>query len=137
MIEWGVIAGVLFALVVFILRPVLVPLFTDDARVGRLATQVLVVVAVLQPVNAVVFVLDGVLIGAGDLRYLAKAMAVSGLFVFVPAAAAVLHFRWSLTALWLAFALLMGARLVGNLVRFAGTAWQIVGPGSLQDGRHA
>jgi Na+-driven multidrug efflux pump len=89
---------------------------------------VLVVVAVLQPINGVVFVLDGVLIGAGDLRYLAKAMAVSGLAVFLPAA--FLVSRWSgATLLWLwgALVLLMAARLAGNLWRFAGSAWLVVG----------
>jgi putative MATE family efflux protein len=127
MVRWGVGAGVVFGLVVVLLRPALVPLFTDDAAVASLAFRVLLVVAVLQPINAVVFVLDGVLIGAGDLRYLAKAMAASGLVVFVPAALVVLRFRWSLVALWAAFSLLMAARLVGNLVRFAGSGWQVVG----------
>ncbi|MEA3077119.1 MAG: hypothetical protein QOF60_2027, partial [Actinomycetota bacterium] len=45
----------------------------------------------------------------------------------VPAALVVLRFRWSLVALWAAFSLLMAARLVGNLVRFAGSGWQVVG----------
>jgi Na+-driven multidrug efflux pump len=127
MVQWGVVAGVVFAVAVLALRSVLVPLFTDDQAVAALASRVLLVVAVLQPVNAVVFVLDGVLIGAGDLRYLAKAMAVSGLAVFVPAALAVLHFRWSLLWLWGAFSLLMAARLVGNVARFAGSGWQVIG----------
>jgi putative MATE family efflux protein len=126
--QWGVAAGVLFAVVVIALRQVLVPIFTDDPAVRALASSVLVVVALLQPLNAIVFVLDGVLIGAGDLRYLAKAMAVSGLGVFLPTALVVS--RWSgATLLWLwgALALLMAARLAGNLWRFAGTAWQVVG----------
>ena len=47
-----------------------------------MAAFVLVFVAVMQPVNGVVFVLDGLLIGAGDLRYLAVAMLIpSALFV--------------------------------------------------------
>ena len=128
MVQWGIGAGVLFAVVVLVLRPVLVPVFTDDAAVRSSALDVLVIVALLQPVNAIVFVLDGVLIGAGDLRYLAKAMAISGLGVFLPAAFFVS--RWSnATLLWLwgALTLLMVARLVGNVVRFRGRAWQVVG----------
>ena len=115
------------AVAVLALRAVLVPLFTDDPAVTSLAYDVLLVVAVLQPVNAVVFVLDGVLIGAGDLRYLAKAMAVSGLVVFLPAALVVRWLEGSLLWLWAALALLMSARLVGNALRFAGTGWQVVG----------
>ena len=127
MVQWGVVAGLLFAGLVLVARPLLVPLFTDDRPVERLAFDVLLVVAVLQPINAVVFVLDGVLIGAGDLRYLAKAMAVSGLVVFLPAAMLVLQARGPLVALWGALALLMTARLIGNAFRFAGSAWQVVG----------
>ena len=127
MVQWGIGAGVVFAAAVLALRAVLVPLFTDDPAVSSLAREVLLVVAVLQPVNAVVFVLDGVLIGAGDLRYLAKAMAVSGLVVFLPAALAVLWLDGTLLWLWGALALLMCARLAGNVARFAGTGWQVVG----------
>lgn len=127
MVQWGLIAGLLLGMVVVALRTVLVPLFTGDDAVIDLALGVLVIVAVLQPINAVVFVLDGVLIGAGDLRYLAKAMVVSGLVVFVPLAALVLRLDGSLLALWGALAVLMSARLAGNLIRFAGTAWQVVG----------
>ncbi|HET9442544.1 MAG TPA: hypothetical protein VFO65_04430, partial [Acidimicrobiales bacterium] len=102
-------------------------LFSGDGRVRALMTGALVVAALLQPVAGVVFVLDGVLIGAGDLGYLAKAMAVSGLAVFVPAALVVLGTGGPLLALWGAFSLLMLARLVGNVSRFAGTGWQVVG----------
>jgi putative MATE family efflux protein len=127
MVQWGLGAGVLLGAAVVVLRGVLVPLFTDDGAVATLAVSVLVVVAILQPINAVVFVLDGVLIGAGDLRYLAKAMVVSGLVVFVPLAALVLRLDGSLLALWGALAVLMSARLAGNVVRFAGARWQVVG----------
>jgi putative MATE family efflux protein len=127
MIEWGVVAGAGFGVAVVALRSVLVPVFTDDAAVASLARDVLLVVALLQPINAVVFVLDGVLIGAGDLRYLAKGMAVSGLVVFLPAALLVLAVGGSLLWLWGALALLMAARLAGNGFRFAGTGWQVVG----------
>jgi Na+-driven multidrug efflux pump len=54
-------------------------------------------------------------------------MIVCGLFVFVPCAMAVLYFDGSLLLLWLALALLMGARLAGNLIRFASASWQVVG----------
>ena len=127
MVQWGIVAGLAFAVVVLALRTALVPIFTDDRAVTRLALEVLVVVALLQPINAVVFVLDGILIGAGDLRYLAKGMAVSGLVVFLPAALLVLRADGSLVVLWGALALLMAARLVVNAHRFAGTAWQVVG----------
>jgi Na+-driven multidrug efflux pump len=81
----------------------------------------------MQPLNAVVFVLDGVLIGAGDVGYLAGAMIVASLGVFAPAAVAVLALDGSLLWLWAALALWMVARAVGMGWRYAGTRWQVTG----------
>jgi putative MATE family efflux protein len=125
---WGLVAGTVFAVGVVALRPVLPWLFTDDARVAALIEDVLWFVALLQPLNAVVFVLDGVLIGAGDLRFLAGAM-LGALAVFAPAALAVGAADLPLTALWAALALLMAVRLVTVTARFAGSRWAVVGPG--------
>ena len=57
------------------------------------------------------FVLDGVLIGAGDAPYLAGAMAAPSFLVFAPAAVRVLALDGSLTWLWAAICLFMAARL--------------------------
>src|SRR6266566_4192089 len=65
MIEWGIAVGVVFGVLLAVLRPAIVPLFTPDSDVQALALQVLLIVAAMQPLNAVVFVLDGILIGAG------------------------------------------------------------------------
>lgn len=126
MLEWGVVAGVVAGLGVAALRGVLPDLFTDDPAVIALAGFLLLYVAVLQPVNGAVFVLDGLLIGAGDLRFLAKAM-VGGMCVFVPAAAAVLVLDLGIGWLWAAISLFMVARLVPLAWRFHGDAWVVLG----------
>jgi len=126
MVEWGLLAGVAVGGLVALLRPVLVPLFSDDPAVVHLAGQVLWVVAALQPLNAVVFVLDGVLIGAGDLRFLAGAM-VAAFAVFLPAAVLAGTAGGTLVWLWAAITLLMVARLAGVAWRFAGPAWAVTG----------
>ena len=127
MIEWGIAVGVVFGVLLLVLRPLVVPLFTPDADVQDLALQVLVIVAAMQPLNAVVFVLDGILIGAGDVTYLAVAMLVATLGVFAPAAAAVLVLDGGLLWLWGALALWMGARCVGMAARYVGSGWQVTG----------
>jgi Na+-driven multidrug efflux pump len=126
MVEWGVAAGVGMAAVVLALSGVLPEVFTNDPEVARLASFLLLFVAALQPVNAVVFVLDGVLIGAGDLRYLAWAMTVAAL-AFVPGALAVLATGAGIGWLWAALGLLMGARLVALGVRWQRGAWAVAG----------
>jgi putative MATE family efflux protein len=126
MVEWGLLAGLALGSLVALLRPVLAPLFSDDPAVIHLTLQVLWIVALLQPLNAVVFVLDGVLIGAGDLRFLAGAMAAA-FAVFLPAAVLAGTVGGSLLWLWGAITLLMVARLIGMAWRFAGTAWAVTG----------
>ncbi|MGQ0803550.1 MAG: MATE family efflux transporter [Actinomycetota bacterium] len=127
MIEWGGLGGLVLGGLVALARPWLVPLFTDDPAVRALALDVLWLVAALQPLNAVVFVLDGVLIGAGDARYLAGAMASASFFVFIPGAALVLGLDGTLLWLWVVICLFMAARLVGNAARFLSSGWQVTG----------
>ena len=127
MLEWGVLVGAGFGIVLFLLRPFVVPLFTSDPAVRHLASQVLVIVALMQPINAAVFVLDGVLIGASDSRYLAVAMAVAGIGVFLPLALLVLVVHGGLLMLWGAIVALMLARVIGLGVRFRGSAWLVPG----------
>ena len=87
---------------------------------------VLVVAAVQQPVAGVVFVLDGVLIGAGDQNYLALAgLATSA--VFAAAAACVHALQGGLIALWIAYSIWLAARFVTLTVRVRGTAWLVTG----------
>jgi Na+-driven multidrug efflux pump len=84
------------------------------------------VVAVLQPVNAIVFVLDGILIGAGESRYLAVAMAAATA-VYLPVAWLVYASGAGLLALWGAIAVFMVARLAGMGGRYVTDAWAVTG----------
>lgn len=126
MIEWGVAGGVVLGLLVVVLRAGYVPLFTPDEAVRNLLATVLVVAAVSQPVAGVVFALDGVLIGAGDARYLAWA-GVATLAVFAPLALAVLAADGGLVALWWTFTGFMLARLVTLVWRERSDAWLVTG----------
>src|SRR6185369_15270561 len=108
----GVMAGVVLGLLVLVLDPLLALAFTRDTAVRDELRPVLVMVAVMQPLGGAVFVLDGILIGAGDVRYLALAMAGATL-CFVPCALAVLLAGAGLIALWSALFVFMFARLYG------------------------
>jgi putative MATE family efflux protein len=90
MVRWGVGAGVVLALLVAPSGPLLGPLFSADPEVRSAVTAALVVAAVTQPLAGYVFVLDGVLIGAGDGLYLAVA-GVAQLVVYAPVALLVAH----------------------------------------------
>ncbi|WP_394841946.1 MATE family efflux transporter [Pendulispora brunnea] len=122
MVEWGVASGIVFGLVVLVVRGLLPELFTHDPRVRELLVSSLVAIACMQPIAGAVFVLDGVLIGAGDQRYLALAQTLA-MIAFLPVA----WFMGSLTALWGAMALWMAVRLLTLGLRARGTAWLVTG----------
>jgi putative MATE family efflux protein len=126
MVEWGIGAGIVLGVVLLALRAVFVPLFTEDPAVRELLGSVLVVAAVAQPVCGVVFALDGVLIGAGDGRYLALAGVIT-LACFTPLALLVLATDAGLVWLWWAFNAFMLARLVTLVTRWRGEAWLVTG----------
>lgn len=126
MVGWGVASGAVLGLLVLVLRPLYVPLFTSDPAVQGLLGTVLVVLAVTQPVAGVVFVLDGVLIGAGDGRYLAWA-GVATLLVFLPLAWAVLASGGGLVWLWWALGGFMLARLATVVWRERSGHWLVTG----------
>lgn len=126
MVEWGLATGALLGLLLAVSAPLWVPVFSADPAVRSLLVTVLLVQAVLQPVNGVVFVLDGVLIGAGDGRYLAGA-GVLTMLVFLPAAWWVLVSGAGLVALWTALGLFMAARLAVLGSRARGSAWMVTG----------
>ena len=110
----------------FAVHTVLPGVFTDDPAVADVAAFLLVWVAVLQPVNAVAFVLDGILIGAGDMRFLAWAMAGAAA-VFIPPAVAVAALDAGIGWLWASLGLLMATRAVTLGARFAGDRWLVLG----------
>ncbi len=106
---WGFGVGCALAGLVLLLRPWYGSWFGDDPEVAALIGSALVVVAVHQPLAGPVFALDGVLIGAGDARWLAYAQAAS-LAAFAPAAWAVLAYGGGLDALWWALLWFMAVR---------------------------
>ncbi len=108
-------------------RPLLLPLFTSDTTVHDQLTPALLVVAVTSPIAGVVFVLDGVLMGAGDGPYLAWAALVT-LVVFAPVALAVPVLGGGLTALWWTIAgLMMAVRLITLWLRARSGRWVVTG----------
>ncbi len=125
-VRWGLIVGVV-ALVIFgIGAPFLPELFTNDSAVASLAVIAMVHLALMQPINGIVFALDGVLIGAGDTKFLAWAMAGAAV-VFIPLALLVPAFDLGLGWLWGTIWVLMVLRGAGLAWRFYSDRWLVVG----------
>jgi putative MATE family efflux protein len=128
MIRWATLLGAGMCAVLLVVRGPVAGLFTDDATVEALTAFVLVHVAVLQPVNGALFALDGILIGAGDQRYLAFTMPVATTVLAVLVAV-----FWQTGAgigwLWFAVMCFMVMRLGALVRRFRTDAWRVVGVG--------
>ncbi|MEV7865366.1 MATE family efflux transporter [Streptomyces sp. NPDC088124] len=126
MVQWGIVSGVVLGALIVIGRPLFIPLFTGDPAVRETLVPALLVVAVTQPLAGIVFVLDGVLMGAGDGPYLAGAMLVT-LVVFAPAALLVPVLGGGLTALWWAMGLMMTVRMLTLWLRTRSGQWLVTG----------
>ena len=126
MVAWGAGYGVAFGALLLAARPVLPALFAATPPVRRLLLAVLLIVAAQQPVAGVVFVLDGVLIGAGDQNYLALAGLISAA-AFGAAVAAALASRAGLLGLWAAYSAWLLARFATLTLRGRGSRWLVTG----------
>ncbi|MDF3044594.1 MAG: family efflux transporter [Ornithinibacter sp.] len=138
-LRWGVVVGIVLGTLVLLLRPVIGPLFTHDPAVQAAIAGGLVVVALGQPLSGFVFVIDGVLIGAGDGRWLAWGMLAT-LVAYLPVVIAV-HAAgdWlleggttkgqvnALTWLWIAFTVFMAVRATLMWARVRTDRWMVTG----------
>ncbi len=127
MIELSVAAGLVLAVVLLALSDVLPRVFTSDPAVIERAQEIWPLFALMQPFAAAVFALDGILIGAGDTRYLAVTMLVAGFGAYVPVALAALAFDWGITGVWCGLLGLMAVRLVTLGLRFRSRRWAVTG----------
>jgi putative MATE family efflux protein len=126
MMRWGLIVGIVLGVLVAALDPLITIVFTSDGAVRHELLGLLLVVALMQPLAAAVFVLDGILIGAGDVRYLALAM-VGATLCYLPFALLVLVTDAGLIALWGALTIFMLARFVGMFARYRRDTWLVTG----------
>jgi putative MATE family efflux protein len=106
--------GAVLAVVLATTAPLLASAFTDDAAVEQRATTALVLLAVTLLPGAVAFAYDGVLIGAGDYRFLGRA-ALAYLVAVIPVAVVVLAVPGlGIAGIWLGLAAWMTLRAAVN-----------------------
>ena len=127
MIRWGLWGGGVLGVLTIALAPLLGPLFTGDAAVHDLLVPVLIVVGLGQPLSGLVFVLDGVLIGAGD-GTLSRQGRRRDARRLHPGRAARRRARRRAGEIWVVFTVvLMGSRAVLLVRRERGDAWLVTG----------
>ncbi|MFV0458271.1 MAG: MATE family efflux transporter [Actinomycetales bacterium] len=137
MVRWGVGFGCLLTVVLLAIRPWLGNVFTPDEAVRAAIAAALVPCALAMPLSGYVFVIDGVLIGAGDGRYLGGTAVLNTAVYLVGAGLLLWRHQagdaWAdgqsgLVALWVVFVVFwMGSRAVTLRHRERGTTWLVTG----------
>jgi putative MATE family efflux protein len=126
MIWLSVFGGVVFGTVMLALQGVLPYAFTSDELVVEHTQEIWLLFALMQPLNGAVFALDGILIGAGDARYLAWSM-LAAMGAAVAVALVALHEDWGIVGVWSALLVLICVRLATLGVRFRRKRWLVTG----------
>jgi len=79
------------------------------------------------PAAGIVFALDGVLIGAGDVAFLRTITIIAAVAAFAPLNLAALHWHWGLGGVWAGLSAFIAVRLVGMVARARGDKWVVLG----------
>jgi putative MATE family efflux protein len=125
--RWGFCAGVAFALLFAAGWYVVPRLFTSSHAVLVQAGQLWPWFVAMLPACGVVFALDGVLIGAGDVGFLRTVTVVAAVGAFAPLNVAALHWHWGLSGVWAGLTAFVVVRTVGGLIRTRGNHWLVLG----------
>jgi MATE family, multidrug efflux pump len=124
LIVCGAVAGSLFSVIFIAAEPSIIQFFTKSPEViAAIGGGLFLLVALMQPLNGIVFVIDGLLIGARDTRFLMWAMLAGGFGVFIPISWLSLHYGWGLGGILIGLSALMLWRSVTNVYRFASRKW--------------
>ena len=123
----GGVCGIAFAVLIGAGAGVIPSWFSADPEVRAQAMTAWPWFAGMQPLAGVVFALDGVFIGAGDVGYLRNLTIVSAVGVFLPAIWLAYGFGLGLGGIWAGLTMFVVARLVGLLLRMRSGRWAVTG----------
>ena len=83
--------------------------------------------ACMLPMAGVVFALDGVLIGSGDVAFLRTITLIGAVLVFAPLNIAALVWHWGIGGVWAGLTAFVAVRFVGMVLRVRSDHWVVTG----------
>jgi Na+-driven multidrug efflux pump len=116
--RYGVLIALILVAVCAVLYNVIPDAFTEDLAVKSLMKNTFWIVLLMQPINAVAFVYDGIFKGWGQAAYLRNLLIILTLAVFIPVLVATDYLGWELKAVWAAFFAWMIGRSVVLFFKF-------------------
>jgi putative MATE family efflux protein len=123
----GAWLGVAFAVVLGAGYAVVPRAFTSDPGVIGKAHVLWPFLVAMMPFNGWVFALDGILLGAGDLRFMRNVTAVAAVLGYVPITLATAEFGWGLAGIWVGISAFIWVRAGVGFARWRGRRWLIGG----------
>ena len=125
--RWGLYAGVVLAAIMAAGWAVIPKVFTSSVAVQHQAHVLWPWLIGMLPAAGIVFALDGVLIGAGDVAFLRTITVLAGVFAFAPLNIAALHWHWGLGGVWAGLTAFILVRFVGMVWRTRTDRWVVLG----------
>lgn len=126
---FSTVAAVVLAALFAAGAPVVPALFTDDRSVLDAIDVPWWFLVAQIPIAGVVFAIDGVLLGAGDAKFMRNATVGSALVGFLPLIWLSLAFGWGLAGIWSGLSTFMVLRLVFVGWRVISGRWLVAGTG--------
>jgi putative MATE family efflux protein len=123
----GALLGVAFAVALGVGYFVVPRAFTSDAGVIGKAHVLWPWLILMMPVNGWVFALDGILFGAGDLRFMRNVTIAGALCGYLPLTLATAEFGWGLTGIWVGISAFIWIRAAIGYARWRGRRWLVGG----------
>jgi Na+-driven multidrug efflux pump len=121
----GLAMGTAFAVALAAGYALLPRLFTDDPAIIAQTHVAWPWFVATQPIGGLLFALDGVLIGAGDVAFMRNITVLAALVGLLPATVAAAVFHLGLGGIWAGILLFVIVRTVGGVARTAGGRWAV------------
>ncbi|MDP9116036.1 MAG: MATE family efflux transporter [Actinomycetota bacterium] len=125
--RWGLYAGAAFAALYAAGWAVIPEAFSSSPAVVHQAHLLWPWFVGMLPAAGVVFALDGVLIGAGDVGYLRTITLIAAVGAFAPLNLAALRWHWGIAGVWAGLAAFIAVRFAGMVARTRGDRWLVLG----------
>jgi putative MATE family efflux protein len=127
LLRYGAVFGTAVAVVLVVLHGVIPPLFTNDRDVHHQVAVLWPWFIAMMPFAGILFALDGVLLGAGDLAFMRNVTAVAAIGGFLPLVLASSVWGLGLGGIWAALSAFIGIRLVAGVLHWRRRSWLVPG----------